>query len=87
MQIEKSFSLTDEIKNGILTNIDWKHIVELQDLQQLIEEHARVTARSETLIDHLYVSTSDIVTDISIPSTAIGDHYPICFTRSTSKIN
>ena len=36
---------------------------------------------------HLYVSTSDKVTDISVPSIAISDHYPICFTRSTSKIN
>ena len=97
MQIEKSLSLTDEInlmgdinvdlKNGILTNTAWKHIVELHDLQQLIEEHTRVTAHSETLIDHLYVSTSDKVTDISVPSIAISDHYPICFTRSTSKIN
>ena len=96
MQIEKSLSLTDEIylmgdinvdlKNGILTNTSWKHIVELHDLQQLIEEHTRVTAHSETLIDHLYVSTSDKVTDISVPSLAISDHYLICFTRSTTKI-
>ena len=97
MQIEKSLSLTDEIylmgdinvdlKHGISTNTAWKHIVELHDLQQLIKEHTRVTAHSDTLIDHLYVSSSDKVTDISVPSIAISDHYPICFTRSTSKIN
>ena len=33
------------------------------------------------------ISDPGLVTDISVPSIAISDHYPVCFTRSTSKIN
>lgn len=78
MLTENALSHTDEIylmedinvdlKNGILTNTAWKHIVELHDLQQLLEENTRVTAHSETLIDNLYASSSDKVTDRSVPS-------------------
>ena len=52
-----------DIKGGIIVNDIWKHIVEIQDLQQLIRKSTRVTAHSETLIDHLYVTNSDNVTE------------------------
>ena len=36
-------------------------------------------------IDHIYASMSDNMADISSPCIAVSDHYPICFTRITSK--
>ena len=96
-QIEKSLEVSDEIyimgdlnvnvnrQNATLNCTKWKHITELHDLHQLIHEPTRVTARSSTLIDHLYVSHPDKVTECFVPKTAIRDHYPICFTRCTAK--
>ena len=70
-----------DCKNGIISNSKWKHLVELHDIQQVIKCPTRKTAHSETLIDHLYDSTTDKLSDISVSSIAISDHYPICFTR------
>ena len=66
-------------------NSKWKHLVELYDLQQVINCPTRATAHSETTIDHLYTSVSDYIEDVSVPCLGISDHYPICFTRTTSK--
>ena len=74
-QIDKSHAITEEIyimgdlnvnvdsQNATLTCIKWKHITELYDLHQLIQEPTRITAHSSTLIDHLYVSTPENVTE------------------------
>ena len=94
-QIENSLTISDEVyimgdinfdgSTGQLSNSKWKHIVEIHDLQQVIDQPTRVTAHSSTLIDHLYVSNTDHLSDVTVPCTAISDHYPICFTRTTSK--
>ena len=94
-QIEKSSNITDEIyilgdinvniENGTISNTTWKHVVELIDLQQLVTTPTRVTAHSSTIIDHLYVSNRDKITETFAPNIAISDHFPICFTRSASK--
>ena len=94
-QIEKALSISDEIyimgdinvdfKNNDLQNNTWKHVVELHDLQQLITVPTRVTAHSETTIDHVYASNVNFTYDVSVPAIAVSDHYPVCFTRSTSR--
>ncbi|MCW4336379.1 MAG: reverse transcriptase domain-containing protein [Candidatus Thiodiazotropha endolucinida] len=94
-QIENSLSISDEVyimgdinidfRAGYLSKPKWKHIVEINDLQQVIDKPTRVTAHSSTLIDHLYVSNPYFLSDITVPCIAISDHYPICFTRKTSK--
>ena len=94
-QIEKASSHSEEIyilgdinidiKDGNISNITWKQVVELHDLQQLITDSTRVTAHSITLIGHLYVSNQGKIAEAFVPNVAISDHYPICFTRSTSK--
>ena len=66
-------------------NTTWKHVVELHDLQQLIITPTRVTAHSETIIDHVYASNVNFTYDVSVPAIAVSDHYPVCFTRSTSR--
>ena len=74
-----------DIKAGKLSNTKWKHVIQTNDLHQLIDEPTRVTAHSETIIDHLYTTTPESVIDIHIPKVTVSDHYPIQFTRLTSK--
>ena len=94
-QIEKALCITDETyimgdlnydwKNGEPPSSRWKHIVETNDLQQIIDQPTRVTPHSSTIIDHLYASKTDRLSEVLVPCMAISDHYPICFTRSTAK--
>ena len=94
-QIEKSLAFTDEIylmgdfnidiKDRNLCNTKWKHVVETNDLHQLIKEPTRITAHSSTIIDHLYTSKPDFVMDLLVPNIAVSDHFPIQFTRVTGK--
>ena len=96
-QIEKASTFTSEIyilgdKNvniecGTILNTTWKHVVELHDLQQLVTTPTRITAHSSTIIDHLYASSQDKITETFVPNIAISDHFPICFTRFASKAN
>ena len=78
-------------KNGNFSCQKWKHIIELNDLQQVINKPTRITAHSETVIDHVYVTTPENVANILFPlslsviSIAVSDHYPTCFTRTTAK--
>ena len=94
-QIDKAVTVCDEIyimgdlnidfKNGQLMNTKWKNLIESNDLTQVINAPTRVTAHSQTTIDHIYASMPDNMADISSPCIAVSDHYPICFTRTTSK--
>ena len=93
--MKKALSITDETYIMGDLNYDWKngeppssrlkHIVETNDLQQIIDQPTRVTAHSSTIIDHLYASNTDRLSEVLVPCMAISDHYPICFTRSTAK--
>ena len=76
--------LNIDIKDGDISNPTWKHIVELHSMQQLIKVPTRVTAHSETLIDHIYASKPENVISPFVPYIALSDHYPICFTRTTT---
>ena len=85
LQIEKSRLLKDEIyiagdlnidfKNADMINNKWKQVIETHDLYQHIDTPTRVTAHSETIIDHVYISDSGHIADISDPSIAISDLY------------
>ena len=77
--------LNGDIQNSIIMCSRWKHITELHDLNQLIQDPTRITAHSKTLIDHLYASSPENITEVFVPHIAISDHYPICFTRCTAK--
>lgn len=95
LQIETSLSICNEIyimgdinidmENGTLLNTTWKEIIETNDLAQVINKYTRVTAHSQKIIDHVYASISDNIAETFVPNIAISDHYPVCFTRSTSK--
>ena len=74
-----------DAKNELITNNCWKQVTELNDLHQIITSCTRITAHSETLIDHVYASCPQHIVESFLPQLAISDHYPVCFTRKTSK--
>ena len=73
------------IKACKLSNTKWKHLTDINDLHQLIDQPTRVTAHSETIIDHLKSSSPELVKDNFIPTIAVSDHYPVQSKRVTSK--
>ena len=96
LQVENAASQTDEIYFLGDFNINllsdetqsrsWSHSLEAFDLTQLVKEATRVTAHSATLIDHVYTSQPDKVIECFVPNLALSDHYPVCFTRQTTKL-
>ena len=96
LQIEKARSAADEIYflgdfNINLLSDDtqsrtWSHSLEAFDFSQLIIEPTRVTAHSATLIGHIYTNQRDMVTECFVPTVALSDLNPVCFTRQTSKL-
>ena len=58
----------------------WKQTYTMHGLEQLIDRPTRVTEQTETLIDHIYVTTKQYITEVCVPEYGISDHYPICLT-------
>ena len=50
-----------DIKDDKLCHTKMKHVIEINDLHQLINKLTRVTAHSESIIDHLYTSRPEFV--------------------------
>ena len=66
------------------SNKKWLHLVQLFDLKQMISTPTRVTLNTSSIIDHLYCTNTEHISDCFVPHYSISDHFPICFTR---KIN
>ena len=66
------------------SNKKWLSLVQLFDLSQLITSPTRETQTSSSLIDHLYSTHPENISDCFVSHYAVSDHFPICFTR---KIN
>ncbi|MEW8545919.1 MAG: endonuclease/exonuclease/phosphatase family protein, partial [Candidatus Thiodiazotropha sp.] len=66
------------------TNRKWLHLMELFDLSQLVSDPTRITQASSSIIDHVYTSNTENITECFVPYFSISDHFPVCFTR---KIN
>ena len=62
-------------------NKRWLDFIECQCLHQLVDKPTRVTKTSATMLDHLYVSNPELITEVQIPHVTISDHYPVCFTK------
>ena len=58
----------------------WKNSFDSYNLHQLIKSPTRVTQKSKTLIDHIYVSESRNITETCVPISDICDHYLVCVT-------
>ena len=63
------------------SNRKWINLIQLFDLSQLVSESTRVTQSSATLIDHVYTTDPDNITESFDCHFAISDHFPVCFTR------
>ena len=66
------------------TNRKWLHLIELFDLSQIVSYPTRITDTTSSIIDHVYTSDPENVTECFVPYFSISDHFPVCFTR---KIN
>ncbi len=56
----------------------WKDIEEGFSLTQIIHEPTRVTPKSKSLLDHLYVTDLENVRKCHVPKSGMSDHYPTC---------
>ena len=63
------------------TNRKWLNSIELFDLSQLISQPTRVTETSSTIIDHVYTSHPDNISESFVSHYSISDHFPVCFSR------
>ena len=66
------------------TNKKWLNLVELFDLTQMVTKATRVTQTSGSIIDHVYSSNPENISECFVPHYSISDHFPVCFSR---KIN
>ena len=72
------------IEHSNCSNKKWLHFVELFDLKQMVSSPTRVTKSSSSIIDHIYCTDSEKISECFVPHYSISDHIPICLTR---KIN
>ncbi len=49
-------------------------------LIQIIDAPTRITAKTSTLIDHIYVSNPEHIIHSSVPVNSMSDHFPVCIT-------
>ena len=56
----------------------WESTIALCGLHQLVSTPTRVTPISSTLIDHIYTTNPNIVSNVDVPAIGISDHYPVC---------
>lgn len=50
------------------------------NLHQPIDKPTRTTAGSETLIDHIYVTTKHSIVEVCYPVCGCSEHFPVCIT-------
>ena len=66
--------------NLLKPHIKWNHLYENFNLHQLIDNPTRITTNSETLIDHIYVTTKQNIAEVCSPVCGCSDHLPVCIT-------
>ncbi|MEW8547727.1 MAG: endonuclease/exonuclease/phosphatase family protein, partial [Candidatus Thiodiazotropha sp.] len=78
--------LGDFNKNLLEENLDreWQNLTLSLGLTQMISRPTRVTPNSQTLIDHIYASTEENISCVSVKELTVSDHYAIFGNR---KIN
>ena len=53
---------------------------------QVIDESTRVTEKSSTLIDHVYVTAPDFVKEVVVPKLGTSDLFPVCITYGCDQL-
>ena len=60
----------------------WTESYKSFNLTQIIDRPTRITPNSQTLIDHIYTTSTHTVIETCSPSLGTSDHNPVCFTWS-----
>ena len=63
----------------------WINAIEEFHMSQIITTPTRVTVKSATLLDHVYTNKPENICEINVPTIALSDHYPVCFTYRCHK--
>lgn len=66
------------------SNNKWLNMIQLFDLTQLIIQPTRITQTTSTIIDHVYTSHPENITESFVSNFSLSDHLPICFTRKVN---
>ena len=65
-------------------NNKWMNLIQLFYLMQLVTSPTRVTQSSLTIIDHVYTSKQENITETFVPYYAISDHFPGCLSKKVN---
>ena len=82
MEMKEAKLLVDLNIDLLRQTSPWTNIINMYYLRQVIIRSTRVTASSESLIDHIYVSDVNNVIELCVPASTCSDHYPVCLTWS-----
>ena len=63
----------------------WIQTYTMHGLEQLTDRPTRITDQTETLIDDIYVTSKQYITELRVPDYGTSDHYPICLTWDKKK--
>jgi len=66
--------------------LKWSTFYSKYGLTQLITEQTRVT-QNTSIIDHIYTTYPDHVSDIVVPKVAISGHFPVGIMRCVNQCN
>ena len=58
----------------------WLDITSSYNLTQLVNSPTRLTASSQTLIDHIYTTHEQNISELCVPIYGCSDHLPVCLT-------
>ena len=63
------------------SHLAWDSTTTLLGLKQFVSSPTRVTATTSTLLDHIYSNKPEAVSDVTVDSLSISDHFPVtcCF--------
>ena len=64
--------------NNTNSTRNWLLTTDSLNMTQLVKKPTRVTATSETLIDHVYSNTIDNIIEVTVPVLGVSAHYPVC---------
>ena len=67
--------------NGVVTNEKWRGVVDAFQLTQVITSPPRVTATTDTLIDHIYTTHPQHVRASKVGVPSASDHLPVVMLR------
>ena len=62
----------------------WLNLIQFFDFTQLVTSPTRDTQFSSTIINHVYTSNPENITETAVPYYAISVHFPVCLSRKVN---